>query len=105
LEIEKSALLREENKSNQDRISEIDKNLANLKEQHLTEKNTREEGRKSLITTKEIKQQIQKLQHEATIAEKQTDYNKVAEIKYSQIPTLEKKLHDIENKLTSDNSN
>ena len=33
------------------------------------------------------------------MAEKQTDYNKTAEIKYSQIPALEKQLQDIEAKI------
>ncbi len=49
-----------------------------------------------LIETKEINKQIKDLQHEAELAEKQADYNKTAEIKYSKIPSLEKKLQDIE---------
>jgi ATP-dependent Clp protease ATP-binding subunit ClpB len=52
-----------------------------------------------LVETKKIKEQLQKLEHEAIIAEKQTDYNKVAEIKYSTIPNLQKQLTDIEQKL------
>jgi ATP-dependent Clp protease ATP-binding subunit ClpB len=50
------------------------------------------------LDTKEIQEQIKKLEHEAEIAEKQTDYNKVAEIKYSKIPVLQKQLDDIEQK-------
>jgi ATP-dependent Clp protease ATP-binding subunit ClpB len=51
------------------------------------------------LEIKEINEQIKQLHHDAEIAEKQTDYNKVAEIKYSQIPSLEKKLEEIEEKM------
>ena len=36
------------------------------------------------------------MEHEATIAEKQTDYDKVAQIRYSQIPALQKRLEEID---------
>jgi len=49
-----------------------------------------------LVKIKEIKEQLQNLNHEAEIAEKNTDYNKVAEIKYSQIPALQKELDKLE---------
>jgi len=107
LEIEKQALIIEqkersgdaESKRLQERISSIDKQLADLNESHRTEKTSREWDRNLLIETKKIKEQLQKLEHEAIIAEKQTDYNKVAEIKYSTIPGLQKRLSEIEKKL------
>lgn len=107
LEIEKQALLIEQKdglnnaqkKHQQERLDAIDKQLADLNESYRTEKSAREGDRKLLIETKEIKEQLQKLEHEAIIAEKQTDYNKVAEIKYSKIPKLQKRLTDIEQKL------
>lgn len=48
-----------------------------------------------------MKAQISKLEHEAEIAEKQTDYNKVAEIKYSKIPELQKKIIETEKSIES----
>jgi len=51
------------------------------------------------LDTKDIHEQIKKLEHDAEIAEKQTDYNKVAEIKYSKIPALQKQLDEIESKI------
>ncbi|HCB51851.1 TPA: hypothetical protein DEP21_04800 [Patescibacteria group bacterium] len=82
-----------------ERLSVIEKQLADLNEKQRTEKTSWEEDRKLLNETKDIKEQIQRLEHEAVIAEKQTDYNKVAEIKYGKIPTLQKRLTDIEGKL------
>lgn len=99
LEIEKQALSLEKNQKNKDRISIIEKELANLKEEYNSNKSEREENRKLLVRTKEIKEEIQKLEHEADIAEKQTDYNKVAEIKYGEIPKLQEELKTNETKI------
>jgi ATP-dependent Clp protease ATP-binding subunit ClpB len=99
LEIEKQALSIESKKKNQERISEINKDLAEIKEKYNIKKSERESDRKLLIQTKEINKQIKDLQHEAELLEKQADYNKVAEIKYSKIPELETKLKNIEEQI------
>ncbi len=96
LEIEKQALSIEDKKNNAARIQEIEKKLADLKESHKGAKSEREHSRQWLVKIKEIKEQLQNLNHEAEIAEKNTDYNKVAEIKYSQIPALQKELDKLE---------
>lgn len=100
LEIEKQALVMENNKKNDERIAELDKHIADVREQYNSAKATREDDRSLIIQAKTIKEDIKKLEHEAAIAEKQTDYNKVAEIKYGQIPTKEKELQHIEDKIT-----
>jgi len=81
------------------RIQEIEKELSEIKEKYNIRKSERESDRKLLLETKEINEQIKQLQHDSEIAEKQTDYNKAAEIKYSQIPALENKLKEIEEKI------
>ena len=70
-----------------------------IKEKYTVQKTDWESDRNLMIETKDINEQIKKLYHEAEIAEKQTDYNKAAEIKYSKIPELEKKLNEIEEKI------
>jgi ATP-dependent Clp protease ATP-binding subunit ClpB len=52
------------------------------------------------VETKELKEQLQILDHEATEAERQTDYNKVAEIRHGKIPAIHQKLKDIDQKIT-----
>ena len=84
---------------NEIRLKEIEKQLAQYKEQYNIAKAERENSRKLVFRVKEINEEIQKLQHDATIAEKQTDYNKVAEIRYSKIPALETQLKKVEEEL------
>ena len=107
LEIEKESL-KLETKSTSDktlkdklekRLKEIEKELADLSEQYNTLKAEWEQERQLVIDSKLIKEEIKKLEHEAEIAEKQTDYNKVAEIRYGKIPELQKKLKEVEEKI------
>jgi ATP-dependent Clp protease ATP-binding subunit ClpB len=52
-----------------------------------------------LVSSKNIKEQLVDLEHQAQLAEKQTDYNKVAEIRYGKIPQLQKELEELEQKV------
>ncbi len=99
LEIEKQALLLEKKEKNETRIQEIEKEIANTKELYLKKKAEWESGRNLLIKIKELNDQIKQFEHEAEIAEKQTDYNKAAKIKYSQIPALQEEIKAIEQKI------
>ena len=49
-------------------------------------KNEWEEERKYIIDAKKIKEDINSLNHEAELAEKNADFNKVAEIRYAKVP-------------------
>lgn len=104
LEVEKQALHIElksqEDAKKKQRIQTIEKELAELKERTTKLKYEWEEERKMLLQSKEFKEQITKLEHEAELAEKQTDYNKVAEIKYGKIPQLQEQLKKLEREIT-----
>ncbi len=79
-----------------DRIQQIEKELAELKERYRSKKAEREAQKAQWEKIKNLKQQIKSLEHEAQIAEKQTDYNKVAQIRYGDIPQLQKELSELE---------
>ena len=49
-----------------------------------------------MVKQKELKEQIAQAEHESDIALAQSDYNKVAELKYSRIPGLQKELTTLE---------
>jgi len=99
LEIEKQALVIENNKKNEERLANLDKEIAELRESYNSAKSTWDDDRSLIIQAKAIKEEIKKLEHDAQIAEKQTDYNKVAEIKYGKIPEKNKELENIESKI------
>ena len=56
--------------------------MAELKEEFNKLRAEWEKDRQLILEAKKLKEEIQKLEHEAELAEKQTDYNKVAEIRY-----------------------
>lgn len=99
LEIEKQALNMENSDKNNIRLGQIDKELSELKEEYNKFKTEWEDERQMVFKVKDYKEQIQKLEHEASIAEKQTDYNKVAEIRYWKIPALQNDLKQLEEKI------
>jgi ATP-dependent Clp protease ATP-binding subunit ClpB len=80
----------------QARIDEINRQLADLREQYAAAKAQRDATTGAATKIKDLKQQIQDLEHEATIAEREANYNRVAEIRYKLLPDLQKQLQDIE---------
>ena len=89
-----------ENKKN--RLEEINKELAELKEQYQIKKAEREQAKDQIQHIKTLQEQIKQLEHEAELAEKQTDYTQVAEIRYAKLPKLEKELLTLEEKNQKD---
>ncbi|MBI2426884.1 MAG: ATP-dependent chaperone ClpB [Candidatus Kerfeldbacteria bacterium] len=99
LEIEKAALKKERDKESKERLKELEKELSNLKEQarrlELHWKNEKE----VIAAIRQKKSEIDRLKSEADMKERQGDLQKVAEIRYGQIPTLEKEIQASEKKL------
>ncbi|WP_110558594.1 ATP-dependent Clp protease ATP-binding subunit [Helicobacter cinaedi] len=97
LEVERQALNMEKTDSNQARITEIDKELENLKEEKIS-LNGRFEQEKNVFTQiANIKAELDSLRRESENAKRSGDYSKAAEIDYGKIPqTLnkEKELQD-----------
>jgi ATP-dependent Clp protease ATP-binding subunit ClpB len=98
LEIEKEALSREKDQGSKNRLEDIEKELAELKEKNdeMTAKYTKE--KEQITNIKTLKSELDDARGEIEIAQRNFDYNKVAEIQYSKIPALEEeiKLKEIE---------
>lgn len=92
LEIEKQALIKEKDKSTKDRLSILEKEIAILKEKSQAMKAQWELEKSELIKEKEIKQAIEIVRRDIEEAERVYDLNKLAELKYGQLPVLEKRL-------------
>ena len=86
LEIEREAIKRDKNEN---KLSEIEKQLKELKAKS-EELNARWNKEKGYVATiQNEKARIETLKHQAEVAEREGDYGKVAEIRYSQIPAAE----------------
>ncbi len=98
LEIEREAIKRE---NDQPKIEQLDKDIADLRDQ---EKQFRAkwEGEKALVNKiQEDKQQMEHLKLEAERAEREGNYERVAEIRYSKLKTLEDDIKHIQEQLRS----
>jgi ATP-dependent Clp protease ATP-binding subunit ClpB len=96
LEIEREALKREKDKG---KIKGIEKELANLEEQRSTMRVQWEQERDTIQRARELKQAIETSRNEADKAERQGNYEKVAELRYGTITQLEKDLEQTKAKL------
>jgi ATP-dependent Clp protease ATP-binding subunit ClpB len=101
LEIERQALQKEKDKPSRDRLSALERDLAELKERSATMKAQWQQEKDVLGSVAKIKQQIEQGRLEAEQATRRGDLQRAAEISYGQIPQLEKQLREAEQKLAS----
>src|SRR3989441_8258828 len=94
LEIERQALNKEEDPASRERLSLIEKELSELREQS-TQMKLRWQREKELIQSiRGLKEQIEQARVEEQQSERQGNYAKVAEIRYGKIQQLERQLAD-----------
>ncbi len=101
LEIEKQALQKEHNKHSKERLKELEKELAEKKEQSQKLEIDWNIEKEHITHIRNYRAQIERLRQEADIAERHVDLSKVAEIRYGKIPELEKELKKTNAKLTA----
>jgi len=101
LEIEKRALAKEKDEDSKARLKKIEKEMAELKEQS-QELEAKWKNEKEVIERiHKHKKEIDSLKQKAEIEERKGDLQKVAEIRYATIPSLEKLIKDDEKKLAN----
>jgi len=100
LEVEREALKKDsESKNNKARIKEIDQAISDLKEK-TGELELKWKNEKKIISEiREIKQGLEELKLAASHAELKSDLARAAEIRYGEIPALEKELKAKDNRL------
>ena len=98
LEIEREAIKRE---NDQPKLQQLDKDIAELRDQE-KQYRAKWEGEKALVNKiQEDKQQIENLKLEAERAEREGNYERVAEIRYSKLKMLEDDIKHIQEQLKS----
>ena len=98
LEIEREAIKRE---GDEPKIAQLDKEIAELREQE-TQFRAKWEGERQLVNKiQQDKQEMENLKYEAERAEREGDYGRVAEIRYSKLKALEDDIKAIQAQLAS----
>ncbi|WP_286006120.1 ATP-dependent Clp protease ATP-binding subunit [Campylobacter avium] len=98
LEVENEALKMEDKEKNEKRLNEIAKELSDLKEKQVN-LNAKFESEKAVFNEiNSKKKDIDSLKNEANLAKSKGEFQKVAEIEYGQIPSIEKDLKELEDK-------
>ena len=96
LEIEREAIKRE---NDTEKIAQLDKEIAELKEQEHGFR-AKWEGERGLVNKiQQDKQEIEQLKYEADRAEREGNYERVAEIRYSRLKQLEDDIKNIQQQL------
>ncbi|MDA1038228.1 MAG: ATP-dependent chaperone ClpB [bacterium] len=99
-EIETKALEKETDKESKARLKEIEEQMADLKENTLGLEAKWRNEKEKLTEINQAKESIEKLKLEAGRAERTQDLERVAQIRYSEIPEKEKTLIEAQKALT-----
>lgn len=100
-EIERQALQKEKDNASIDRLKNIEKELAELREKSAGMKAQWQQEKETLASVGKIKQQIEQARIQADQATRTGDLGKAAEISYGTIPQLERDLKNAEDQLAS----
>ncbi|MGB7606012.1 MAG: ATP-dependent chaperone ClpB [Lutisporaceae bacterium] len=104
LEIEREALKKESDVQSEQRLEALNRELAELKASGDSMKAQWELEKGNIKNIRDIKKQIEETKHEIEKAEMEYDLNKVAELKYGKLITLEKQLNDEKSKMEQNKS-
>jgi len=99
LEIEKEAVKKEKDSKSKERLKSIKEELANLKEQSGALRSHWQIEKELIAGIRRLKEDIEKARAEAVKMEREGNLSKTAELTYGTIPSLEKELEDVNNKL------
>ena len=96
LEIEREALTKEKDEGSKKKLQSIEKEYAELKEKNdeMTAKFEKEKG--AIDKLKELKEKLDEARGNLEQAQRNYDYNKAAQIQYSDIPALENEIKQME---------
>ncbi|PYT30379.1 MAG: ATP-dependent chaperone ClpB [Acidobacteria bacterium] len=92
LEIEREALKKETDKASKERLSKLEKELANLKAEADALQARWQNEKSAVQRVRALREQIEQTKLEIERAERQYDLNRAAELKYGKLTELQKKL-------------
>ena len=99
LEIEEAALKKEDDHLSQERLSAIQKEIAQLREDFQVKKAQWEADKKDVDQVRVLREQIEDVNKEIEKAQREYDLNRAAELQYGRLPELKRQLEEQEQKI------
>jgi ATP-dependent Clp protease ATP-binding subunit ClpB len=96
LEIERQALRKESDPASKERLSRLDKELADLKEQRTRLAAQWQQEKKAIEGVREQKEELERQRQEVERAQRTGDFAKASELQYGRIPELERQIRQHE---------
>ncbi len=91
-EIEEAALTKENDKLSKEHLKEIQKELAEMREQFKEMKAKWENEKDAISKVQKLREEMERVNAEIEKAERAYDLNRAAELKYGELPSLQKQL-------------
>ena len=101
LEIEEAALKREDDHLSRERLAAIQKEIAELREDFQIEKAKWEADKKDVDQIRILREQIENVNKEIEMAQRDYNLNRAAELQYGKLPELKRQLEEQEHKIHS----
>lgn len=96
LEIEETALKKEEDKLSKERLERIQKELADCREQFNQMKIQWENEKGAAEKVQSIKKEIDDVRHQIEVAQRASNYEEAARLQYGRLPELQKQMEELE---------
>ena len=96
LEIEEAALKKETDRLCSQRLENLQKELAELREEFKSKKASWDQEKSAVERVSKLKEEIESLNNEIQIAQRNYDLNKAAELQYGKLPELQRQLEEAE---------
>ncbi len=100
LEIEREALRKEKDAASKERLSNLEKELANIREKSQALKAQWDSEKNDIQELQKLKERAEQVRYEIEMAERSTNLEKAAELKYGILVQLEKQLREKEEQLS-----
>ena len=102
LEIEEAALKKEDDRLSKERLEELQKELAEMREDFKARKARWENEKASVEKVSKLREEIESVNSEIQIAQRNYDLNKAAELQYGRLPELKKQLEEEEERVAKE---
>jgi ATP-dependent Clp protease ATP-binding subunit ClpB len=102
LEIEEVALKKEDDTLSKERLADLEKELAELKDKFNTQVAQWQNEKKKVDNLSKLREEIEGIKSQIQIAQQSGDLNKAAELQYGKLPALQKQLDEEEKDMKDD---